>query len=176
MSNDSITYDSSGVLLPEHGLAFQDLTQAAPQLLAARDDVLNDAQLWSTGASVPADRRPLDAGFHLLPDRLLAEYREQGAASEIARIQATADRLAGSVRAEHPRIAIEDLEAHGHQRRRVEPSSRAAPGPDRVPRPQKVAILALAIDDGGLHRRVPVLPGPPPLTAGFKKNKKKEGE
>jgi len=97
MSNDSITYDSSGVLLPEHGLAFQDLTQAAPQLLAARDDVLNDAQLWSTGASVPADRRPLDAGFHLLPDRLLAEYREQGAASEIARIQATADRLAGEV-------------------------------------------------------------------------------
>ena len=97
MTNDCITYDPSEVILPEHGLAANDLAQFAPQLQAARDEVLADAQLWSSGGTVPAEKRPLDAGFHLLPDRLLAEYQDAGAASELARIRATADRLAGEV-------------------------------------------------------------------------------
>ena len=33
-------------------------------------------------------------GFIELPERLLAELREQGAASELARLKAAADRLA----------------------------------------------------------------------------------
>ncbi|NOY43224.1 MAG: glucose-6-phosphate isomerase [Planctomycetes bacterium] len=92
-----ITYNPAGLLLPEHGLAEDALANLAPKLQAARDEVLSDAKLWAAGEEVPAEKQPLDAGFHELPDRLLAEYRELGPESEIARIQATADRLAGEV-------------------------------------------------------------------------------
>lgn len=60
-----------------------------------RDQVLADAQLWADGVDVPADKVPLDAGFHDLPDRLLADFRTNGAKSELARIKAAADRLSG---------------------------------------------------------------------------------
>ena len=38
-----------------------------------------------TGGDVPREKQPLDAGFHELPDRLLADLREQGGQSEVAR-------------------------------------------------------------------------------------------
>ncbi len=97
MSVELITYNPAGLLLPEHGLAEDALANLAPKLQAARDEVLADAKFWAAGEEVPAEKQPLDAGFHELPDRLLAEYREVGPKSEIARIQATADRLAGAV-------------------------------------------------------------------------------
>lgn len=97
MSADLISYDHTGVLLPEHGLAAGDLPEIAGKLNAARDEVMADAKLWSEGGDVPAEKDPLDAGFHELPNRLLNEYREQGAESEVARIQATADRIAAAV-------------------------------------------------------------------------------
>jgi len=46
---------------------------------------------------VPAHKQPFDAGFHEMPNRLLAELHDKGAASELGRIRATADRLAGQV-------------------------------------------------------------------------------
>lgn len=97
MSAEMISYDPSGVLLPDHGLSADDLPGLAPQLSAARDEVLADAKLWFEGGDVPADKQPLDAGFHQLPNRLLDEYRDQGAESEVGRILATADRLAAAV-------------------------------------------------------------------------------
>ncbi|MGI9430230.1 MAG: glucose-6-phosphate isomerase [Bythopirellula sp.] len=97
MSGEVIAYDPQGVLLPDHGLVPEDLPDLAPQLDAARDDVLADAQLWADRGEVPSAKHPLDAGFHELPNRLLTEYREQGAASEVARLQATADRIASAV-------------------------------------------------------------------------------
>lgn len=97
MSTEMISYDPRGVLLPEHGLAAGDLADLAGELQAARDQVLTDARVWATGEEVPAKMLPLDAGFLELPERLLAEFREQGEASEVARIQATADRLAAQV-------------------------------------------------------------------------------
>ena len=97
MSNEIITYDASGVYLEEHGLEPQDLEQFAEPLRSARDEVLADAQLWTSSDKVPVDKQPLDAGFHKLPNRLLAEYQELGTESEVARLQATADRLASEV-------------------------------------------------------------------------------
>jgi len=102
MSTDRITYDPAGVLLPEHGLAADALAGLAPKLEAARAEVLADAQLWASGERVseeraPEEKEPLDAGFHELPERLLAEYRELGPSSEVGRILATADRLAAAV-------------------------------------------------------------------------------
>ncbi len=97
MSAELISYDPSGVLLPDHGLTPTDLPGLESKLNTARDEVLDDAKLWAEGGDVPQEKEPLDAGFHELPNRLLAEYRDRGAESELGRIQATADRLAGAV-------------------------------------------------------------------------------
>ncbi len=97
MSTELISYDLQGVLLPEHGLTADDLPSLASQLDSARDEVLADSKLWAAGGAVSAEKQPLDAGFHELPERLLAEYREQGAKSEVGRILATADELAAAV-------------------------------------------------------------------------------
>jgi glucose-6-phosphate isomerase len=97
MAAATITYDPSGVYLPEHGLSRDALGKIAPKLLAARDEVLADAKLWADGGAVPVDKQPLDAGFHFMPDRLLAEYESKGAESEVGRIIATANRLAAVV-------------------------------------------------------------------------------
>ena len=97
MANDFITYDPSGVYLPEHGLEPTELSQLAPSLEASREEVLADAQLWADGVDVPAEKIPLDAGFHYLPNRLLAEYEQKGSDSEVGKIKATADRIAAEV-------------------------------------------------------------------------------
>lgn len=90
----NLTYDPAGVFLPQHGLTKDDLAKLDKPLDEARDQVLADAQLWADGVEIPADQQPLDAGFLDLPNRILAEYRTHGAASELGRIKAEADRLA----------------------------------------------------------------------------------
>ena len=95
MADQLISYDPRGVFLPEHGITPAELAGAAESLDEARDQVLADAQLWADGVEVPAEKAPLDAGFHDLPDRLLADFRTNGAKSELARIKAAADRLSG---------------------------------------------------------------------------------
>ena len=93
----TIQYDPSGVFLERGGIRREELAELGPRLAAARDEVLADARLFSSGAPVPPQKQPLDAGFHELPERLLTELREKGAASEVARVKAAADRLAGLV-------------------------------------------------------------------------------
>jgi glucose-6-phosphate isomerase len=97
MAAATITYDPSGTYLPEHGLAPDALGKIAPRLLAARDEVLADAKLWAENGKVPIAKQPLDAGFHFMPERLLAEYQDSGPDSEVGRIIATANRLAAVV-------------------------------------------------------------------------------
>lgn len=97
MADTLISYDPSGVFLPEHGITPAELADLAGHLDEARDEVLADAQLWADGVEAPAEKVPLDAGFHDLPDRLLADFRTNGPRSELARIKASADRLSGEV-------------------------------------------------------------------------------
>lgn len=90
----TIKYDPSGAFLPSGGTSAEAIAAIADKLEAARDEVMADAQLWADNAQVPAEKQPLDAGFHLLPNRLLAELAETGDKSEVARLIRTADRLA----------------------------------------------------------------------------------
>jgi glucose-6-phosphate isomerase len=87
---EPISYVPTGVYLKRTGLSQQDLPDLAPRLNAARDEVLADLEWWNSGLSVPPEKQPLDAGFIDLPDRLLAEYRRDGQASELGQIIATA--------------------------------------------------------------------------------------
>ncbi len=91
-----LRYDPSGAYFANGGTSAVELQDLASKLNAAREEVLADAQLWADGVEVPTAKQPLDAGFHLLPDRLLAEYADKGAESELGRLNATADRLADS--------------------------------------------------------------------------------
>src|SRR4051794_22733342 len=93
----TISYDPSGVFLPEYGISQADLAKLLPRLTAARDEVLADVELWSSGRDVPKEKQPLDAGFFGMPDRLLSELQQRGGESELARVRAAADQLAGKV-------------------------------------------------------------------------------
>jgi glucose-6-phosphate isomerase len=92
-----ISYDPAGVFFKPGGIQRSDLTELAPRLERAREELLADAELWSAGRRVPPEKEPLDAGFFELPSRLLVEYRTQGDVSELARLKATADRLAATL-------------------------------------------------------------------------------
>src|SRR3990172_389334 len=92
-----ISYDPAGAFFEPGGLRPDDLAALAPKLEAARDEVLSDALLWASRGDVPPEKKPLDAGFHELPERLLADLRTEHSASEVAKLQAPADRLAAEV-------------------------------------------------------------------------------
>ncbi|MGB4739944.1 MAG: glucose-6-phosphate isomerase, partial [Fuerstiella sp.] len=64
---------------------------------AARDETLNDVELWQSGAAVPPEKDPLDAGFIQWPEELLLDLQENGDNSLIARLEACAARLRDTV-------------------------------------------------------------------------------
>ena len=72
-----ITYDPAGVMIPETGLSWEELTWLGPQLEAARNETLDDLELWKSRGAVPKRKVPLDAGFIDLPERLLANYSQK---------------------------------------------------------------------------------------------------
>lgn len=92
-----ISYNPAATFLDKGGISQADLTKLTPQLQSAKEEVLADAKLWAEGGAVPAEKEPLDAGFHELPSRLLAELADKGDESELGRLQATANRLADAV-------------------------------------------------------------------------------
>jgi glucose-6-phosphate isomerase len=92
-----LRYDCSGAMVPGTGLSPEDLARLSPRLEQARAEVLADARLWQSGGKFPPVKEPLDAGFVELPERLLTEYRESRATSQIARILASARKLDGLV-------------------------------------------------------------------------------
>jgi len=92
-----LNYDYAATLIPETGISQDDLAWLAPRLIAARQEVFDDLAMWHAKQPVPAVKKPLDAAFIDLPQRLLEEYRSRGSQSEVGRIIATADRLAEQV-------------------------------------------------------------------------------
>ena len=95
-----ITYDYSGLIASDKespfarqtGLLDADLKCMVPRLDAIRREMLWNLDLYGKGESVPAEKQPLDAGFYVLPERLLEQDRQL-----LDEIIATADRLAKDV-------------------------------------------------------------------------------
>ena len=94
---ENLTYDPSNAYLPEHGLSPTDLTDLGPKLDAARAEVWADLQLLRSGDPIPEHKKPLDAGFIDLPDRLLTDHRAHPETSELSRILLAADQLRSTV-------------------------------------------------------------------------------
>ncbi|MEM9658509.1 MAG: glucose-6-phosphate isomerase, partial [Planctomycetota bacterium] len=93
MTDHLIRFDPAGAFLDRGGTSREEIAGWSVRIEEARDEVLADAQLWADGVDPPADKQPLDAGFHLLPERLLTELGDLGEESDLARIRASADRL-----------------------------------------------------------------------------------
>ena len=64
-----------------------------PRLLAARDEVLSDAELLNSGSEVPEIKQPLDAGFLDLPKQLLEEHANGQPQSLLGRIEPAAEAM-----------------------------------------------------------------------------------
>lgn len=62
-------------------------------LLAAREETLNDVELWQSGQLVPAEKQPLDAGFIQWPEELLSDLESNKTNSLVSRLEACANRL-----------------------------------------------------------------------------------
>ena len=96
MTDDSmalITYDPQGTRV-----ALDELPDLRARLEAARDEVLTtDLELLAGDGPIPEKKRPLDAAFLEMPERLLADYEADPPGSELGRILATADRIAAAV-------------------------------------------------------------------------------
>ncbi len=96
-----ITYDPAGIFLPRTGVAPEDWHALAPQLIAARLEILGTDLPLSAERVVSPDRSPLDVGFLDLPARTLAEYQADKSpdrrGSELGRILLTARRLQDAV-------------------------------------------------------------------------------
>lgn len=94
---ETLTYDPSNAYLPEHGLSPTDLADLAPKLDAARAEMLLDLQLLRSGNPIPEQKKPLDAGFIDLPERLLTDHRTHPETSELSRILNAAEQLRSTV-------------------------------------------------------------------------------
>jgi glucose-6-phosphate isomerase len=92
-----LRYEPANVFLPDHGLARGDLAEIGDRLAAARRETLDDVELMTAGAPLPAEKDPLDAGFIQLPERALSAYRKDGQSSELGQILAVARRLSDEV-------------------------------------------------------------------------------
>lgn len=60
---------------------------------AARDETLNDVELWQSGAPVPVEKQPLDAGFIQWPEELLDDLQRAQSTSLVGRLETCAKRL-----------------------------------------------------------------------------------
>ena len=92
-----LSYNPAAAVIDGTGMSPDDLKNLAPQLDAARQETLADAELWQNGGPVPENKRPLDAGFIHLPERLLADYKAKRQESELGRVLAVAHRIRESV-------------------------------------------------------------------------------
>lgn len=89
-----LTFNYDGSLIPEYGISESQIKALEPRLLAARDEVIQaDLTLFASGETVPAEKQPLDAGFHEMPERILDAYQSDRPNSELGRILETATKL-----------------------------------------------------------------------------------
>jgi glucose-6-phosphate isomerase len=78
-------------------LSPKDLAWISPRLEAARQEVIEDLELWHSRRPAPPEKEPLDAAFCDMPERLVEEYESKGDSSQLGRILSTARRISQTV-------------------------------------------------------------------------------
>ena len=88
-----IQFNYAGALIERFGISHGDLKHIKPALEEARRQVCDvDIRLFNLG-EVPSEKKPLDAGFIQLPEKLLSDYELNRENSELGRILDTARRI-----------------------------------------------------------------------------------
>lgn len=94
---EPIRYAPDGALFADGVVNRDALDRMAPQLESSRREVVEDDLNLLKADSIPTEKRPLDAAFFELPEKILAEHAEQGATSELGRILGIARDLGDQV-------------------------------------------------------------------------------
>ena len=93
-----LRFDSSAAFIPQTGLDANDVSNLAPALEKARDEIcVTDVKMLAGELPIPAEKQPLDAAFYLMPEQLLAAYESQRANSELGRILAATKAMMAEV-------------------------------------------------------------------------------
>ena len=76
-------------MIPDTGLDQSQIASLGPKLELLRDEICDlDVKMLDGAIPVPTSKQPLDAGFYLLPEKLLSQYEADRQGSELARILA----------------------------------------------------------------------------------------
>ena len=93
-----LRFDPAGAFLADTGIDPSDIAEVAPQLERLRDEICDiDVKMLAGEIPTPDTKLPLDAGFYLLPERLLADYQADRQGSELARILSATKKLMSEV-------------------------------------------------------------------------------
>lgn len=93
-----LRFDPAAAFIPETGLDPSDVASLGAQLEKVRDEVCDiDVKMLAGEIATPDAKQPLDAGFYLLPEKLLAEYEADRSGSELARILASTKKMMSEV-------------------------------------------------------------------------------
>ncbi|MFO7902878.1 MAG: glucose-6-phosphate isomerase [Planctomycetota bacterium] len=93
-----IQYNPAGAMLEKTGISREMLGKISSPLAEARTTVVEtDVKQFANPDTIPATKKPLDAGFFQLPEKTLSAYRQDRDGSELGRILKTAKRLGGLV-------------------------------------------------------------------------------
>lgn len=84
-----LRFDPSGAFHADTGLQASEVASLGARLEKLRDEVCDiDVKMLQGEIAIPESKQPLDAGFYLLPERLLSEYEADRPGSELGRILA----------------------------------------------------------------------------------------
>ena len=98
MNNAQVSYDPTGVFLPEYGISRDDLASLSTTLADIRESVVKrDIDYLAEPETIPEPLQPLDSAFFELPEKLLAAYRDIRDDSQLGRILKTAKSIRDQV-------------------------------------------------------------------------------
>ncbi|MCU0710549.1 MAG: glucose-6-phosphate isomerase [Pirellula sp.] len=89
-----LRFDYSGALGASHGIDQKEIDGLLPQLAAIRDEMMStELEMLAKKIPTPAAMEPLDAGFVMMPARLLKEYESDRSGSELGRLFKRANQI-----------------------------------------------------------------------------------
>ncbi|MFO0942900.1 MAG: hypothetical protein U0930_19350 [Pirellulales bacterium] len=93
-----LRFDPAGAFISGTGIETAQVNDLSSTLEKLRDEICDvDVKMLSGAIPTPEAKQPLDAGFYLLPERLLSDYEADRQGSELARILAKTKKLMAEV-------------------------------------------------------------------------------
>ena len=89
-----LRFDYSGALGPQYGIEQKEIDGLLPKLAAIRDEIMStELEMLAKKIPTPSEMEPLDAGFVMMPARLLQEYESDRSGSELGRLFKRANQI-----------------------------------------------------------------------------------